>query len=73
MNLCQTYIYVEDLPYFYSSCFMKTKQNQNLPELKIEGYSSINMSEDQLINLATVCIEPKYAKKINSEDIVDKV
>lgn len=51
---------------------MKTKQNQNLSELKIEDCSSTNMSEDELINLAIVCTEPAYAKKISAEKIVDK-
>lgn len=51
---------------------MKTKQNQNLSELKIEDCSSTNMSEDKLINLAIVCTEPAYAKKINAEKIIDK-
>lgn len=48
------------------------KQIKNLSELKAENCSSINMSEDKLINLAIVCTQPAYAKKINSEEITDK-
>lgn len=46
------------------------KKNQNLSELKIEDCSSIDMSEDKLINLAIVCTELQDAK-INSEEIID--
>lgn len=42
-----------------------------LLDLKIEDYSSVNMTEEKLINLAILCLELQYVK-INSEEVIDK-
>lgn len=40
-------------------------------DLKIEDYSSVNTTEEKLINLAILCLELQYVK-INSEEVIDK-
>lgn len=51
-------------PYSCNSCFV-------ILDLKIEDYSSVNTTEEKLINLAILCLELQYVK-INSEEVIDK-